>query len=270
MENQQLREKLAAELKRQKLPASYIVRLLAEWDDHLADLQEERNADMNTARTPESNANESQQNEIIDLQQRLGDPAQLAALAGQHYRKRSFLGRHPIFTFLLLPVPLIVAEIVGFFLVWMLLGAALDGLLGPVLVGWLHGVNECDHPLAGSLFLTAISWCVIVLPPLGTALWICRVARRNRIDARWPATACCLVAIYCALFCVSWQLPTAPGNGLFMIGLNIDSSATWIVAKFVPKFALAAGIGLLLVRRAQRLQNLEERQSEVAPLRRAA
>ena len=75
---------------------------------------------MNTARTPDSNANESQQNEIIDLQQRLGDPAQLAALAGQHYRKRSFLGRHPIFTFLLLPVPLIVAGIVGFVLAWML------------------------------------------------------------------------------------------------------------------------------------------------------
>ena len=44
MANQQLREQLAAELKRQKLPASYVERLLAEWDDHLADLQDERNA----------------------------------------------------------------------------------------------------------------------------------------------------------------------------------------------------------------------------------
>jgi hypothetical protein len=270
MPNQQLREQLAAELKRQKLPAGYVERLLAEWDDHLVDLQDERNATMNTARTPDSNANESRSAEIIDLQQRLGDPAQLAALAGQHYRKRNFLGRHPIFTFLLLPVPLIVAEIVGFFLAWMLLGGALDWLLGHVLEAWLNRINEWDHPLAGSLFFAGLSWCLIVLPPLGTAVWICRVAQRNRIDVRWPAAACCLVAIYCALFCVSWRLPTAPGNGLFMIGFTIDSSATWIAAQFIPKFALAAGIGLLLVRRAQRLQNLEECQSEAEPLRLAA
>jgi hypothetical protein len=266
MPNQQLREQLAAELKRQKLPASYVERLLAEWDDHLADLQDERNIDMHTARTPAENTNESQQNDIIELQERLGDPAKLAEFAGQHYRKRSFLGRHPIFTFLLLPVPLIVAEIVGFFLAWMLLGAA----LGPVLESWLNGVNECDHPFAGSLFLVGLSWCLIVLPPLATTLWTCRVARRNRIDVRWPAAACCLVAVYCALFCVTWRLPTAPGNGLFMIGFTVDSSVTWFVANFAPKFALAAGIGMLLVRRAQRLQNLEERQLEVAPLRRAA
>src|SRR5436190_6142480 len=81
MQNQQLREQLAAKLRRQSLPARYVERLLAEWDDHLADLQDERNAEMNRAQTPESKTYELQTADILDLQQRLGDPAQLATFA---------------------------------------------------------------------------------------------------------------------------------------------------------------------------------------------
>jgi hypothetical protein len=269
MENQQLREKLAAELRRQRLPASYVERLLAEWDDHLADLQDERNATMNTARTPESSANDAQR-ETIDLHERLGDPATLAVLAEQSYRQRSFLGRHPIVTFLLLPVPLIVAEIIGFFFAWMLLGPVLDGLLDPVLKGKFDGVNKVEHPFAGCFFLAGLSWFLIVMPPLGTMLWICRVARRNHLGSRWPLTAGCLVAVFCALFYVSWRLPTAPGSGIFMIGFNVDSSAQWVVATFLPKFAIAAGIAWLFMHRARRLQTIENNQQHTIWLRKAA
>ena len=51
MNIQQPREQFEAELRRHRLPRAYIERLLAEWDDHLQDLQEERSTDM--ARTPD-------------------------------------------------------------------------------------------------------------------------------------------------------------------------------------------------------------------------
>ena len=44
-----------------------------------------------------------------DLQQRLGEPAQLALFAGEQYHARSFWGRHPWMTYLLGPLPLLVA-----------------------------------------------------------------------------------------------------------------------------------------------------------------
>src|SRR5204863_3268813 len=82
-------------------------RLLAEWDDHLADLEDEREFDMNAARKPEQERAQERSTDILNIAQRLGDPAQLAAFAEQQYRRRSFLGRHPIFMFLLAPLPLI-------------------------------------------------------------------------------------------------------------------------------------------------------------------
>ena len=55
-----------------------------------------------------------------------------------------------------------------------------------------------------------------------------------------------------AIFTVSYRLATEPGNGMFMIGFTSNGSGTWLLQSFLPKFTLALGIGLLLVKRAQR------------------
>ncbi len=267
MENQQSREFLVTELRRQGLPRAYIQRLLEELDDHLADLQDERSPDMDTARKPESITSEVktpklESARVLNFQERLGNPVQLADFAAKQYHNRSFLGRHPILTFLVLPLPLIILELVAIFLSLCLLGTAIGG--------WLEGFVELDHPLLGSIMLALLARVVIVLPPLGTDLLICRLARCNTLNWRWPIAACCLVALFCAVFYVSWSLPTAPGNGQFMIGFDLSSAPLWMLLSFLPKFALALGVGLLLVKRAMRLQTRGGSHEEITALRSAA
>src|SRR5215813_8916406 len=96
------RDELRSELERQKLPRAYIERLLSELDDHFEDLLEERSTSMGAARKLQT-----KQSTQDDLQQRLGEPAQLALFAGERYHGRSFWGRHPVVTFLIGPLPLL-------------------------------------------------------------------------------------------------------------------------------------------------------------------
>jgi hypothetical protein len=185
-------------------------------------------------------------------------------LATKQYHNRSILRRHPILTFLILPVPLMALQIVGTMCALFLLGNLIN------LGGLVEGFNEQDHPVLGSILLGVFSWTILVLPPLFAALLMCRVARKNNLNLRWSAAGCVLVALYCAMFFVSWRLATAPGNGTFMLGFGFDPDWNWIVRSFLPKFALALGIGLLLIRRAQRLQDLDDGHDASPPLLRRA
>src|SRR5215212_8415821 len=94
------RDELRSELRRQRLPRAYITRLLAELDDHYEDLLEEGSTSMGAARKLKVKSD--------DLQQRLGEPAQLALFAAEKYHARNFWGRHPRITFLVGPLPLMV------------------------------------------------------------------------------------------------------------------------------------------------------------------
>src|SRR4051812_37964499 len=103
------RDELRSELRRQRLPRAYITRLLAELDDHYEDLLEERSTTMGAARKLQV-----PQNSQDDLQQRLGEPTQLALFAAEQYHARSFWGRHPWVTYLLAPLPLLVTCWIAF------------------------------------------------------------------------------------------------------------------------------------------------------------
>ena len=46
-----------------------------------------------------------------------------------------------------------------------------------------------------------------------------------------------------------------------MIGFHVSTSMGWMLATFLPKFALAMAIGLLLLKRAQ--QRVESQQLEI-------
>ena len=47
--------------------------------------------------------------ESNEVEQRLGEPARLAVFAAEQFHARSFWGRHPVLTFLVLPLPMWVA-----------------------------------------------------------------------------------------------------------------------------------------------------------------
>ena len=238
------RDELRSELRRQCLPRAYITRLLAELDDHYEDLLEERSTSMGAARKLQV-----PQNEQDDLQQRLGEPAPLALFAAEQYHSRSFWGRHPWVTFLVVPLPMWVASWIA---CWLALAAIVLGVVHLAPESWRASIKPHEYPWTQAVVLTLICWYVIVIPPLTSAWSLCRIAQRNSLDWRWPALGCSLLAIVAALFNVSYRLSSEPNNGMFTVGFDLGMSFNWLLLKFLPKFALALGIGLLLVKRSQR------------------
>jgi hypothetical protein len=98
-------------------------------------------------------------------------------------------------------------------------------------------------------------WYMLVVPPLVSSLLLCRIYRRNALDWRWPVLGCAILAFTCSFFTISYRIATEPGNGMFTIGFYAASSIQWMLTSLLPKFALAMGIGLLLIRRAyQKMQ----------------
>jgi hypothetical protein len=243
----ELRAQLRTELQRRGLPRAYINRLVEELDDHFSDLADgllssERNHDMSAARMPDFRIN--------DLDERMGSPTELAIFAADQYHARSFFGRHPFLTFLLGPLPLLV-------LTWFAFGFSLLGIVyalngvGYVLelvFGPIPSLAPEDHPWVEAMIMVAVSWILIVLPPLTTAWLLSRTAARNALNWRWPAVGCSLVALVAALFRFSYRLKPPGGHGMVMLGLDaMGKSPGWILLRLLMKFAVALGIGLALV-----------------------
>ena len=238
---------LRAELRRRGLPSAYIERLLGELDDHYLDLLEERNSPMGAARklSPESD----------DAQQRLGEPTQLAIFAAETYHARSFWGRHPWLTYLVMPLPLLIVAAVTFSTALIAIGQALNFTCGRILGLQEPLENPGDHLLLQGIMMSLFSWYMLVAPPVASGLVLCRIYRRNALDWRWPVLGCAILALACSLLTVSFRIATQPGDGMFTIGVYAAASIKWILTSLLPKFAVAMGIGLLLVKRAR--QQLE-------------
>jgi hypothetical protein len=247
-------DELRSELRRQGLPPTYIERLLAELDDHYEDLLEERSTSMGAARKLQTESNLDD-----DLQARLGEPTQLALFAAEQYHARSFWGRHPLLTFLFGPLPLLVLGwVICVLAYWLVVVVPALAIIyaGEHWFGWsLEGVHGYDYPYAQSIAIALAVWYVTVFPSLVAGLLLCRTYRRNALDWRWPVAGCALLAIAAGFFSASGHISTGPSEaerGLFMLGLNVGASPSWFLLTFLPKFAVALAIGLLLVKRAQR------------------
>src|SRR3954469_19600028 len=156
------RDELRSELRRQKLPRAYITRLLAELDDHYEDLLKERSTSMGAARKLEF-----MQSEQDHLRQRLGEPAQLALFAAEQYHARSFWGRHPWVTFLVVPLPMWVASWIA---CWLGLAAIVLSVVHLAPESWRASIKPHEYPWTQAVVLTLICWYVIVIPPL-TSAW---------------------------------------------------------------------------------------------------
>jgi hypothetical protein len=246
MPNQHERDELRNQLRRQGLPRAYVERLLGELDDHFNDLLEERNSSMGAARKLQNEPSESS-----ELQNRLGEPTQLALFAAEQYHGRTFWGRHPVITYLLVPLPLLIAMFAGYVVSLMSVGYCI-GTVGEWITDWR--INEFEHPYLQAVLFALLTWGTIVLVPLASALVLCRVYRRNALSVRWPIIGCILLSLVMAVFNTKWRLATGTADGergMVMLGFYVGTSASAILGVYLPKFALALGIGLLLVKRAQ-------------------
>jgi hypothetical protein len=251
MDSEPSRSEYREELARRGLPRAYVERLVAELDDHLTDLTEERSTSMGAARKLQPEADD-----VIsdDAGQRLGEPTQLAIFAAEQYRARSFLGRHPLLTFAFMPLPLLVASVIFFSFVLIVAAQGLNLLLNDYLS--FNTLDAGSQLMYMGIVLAVTSWYILVVPATAAGLLLCRIYRRNAVHWRWPVIGCGLIAAVAACATHSYTIDWSEMSN-FAVGLNASWSIGWFFAKWLPRFILAFGIGLLLVRRAQQKMELE-------------
>jgi len=171
MDAQQWLNQLQAALARQKLPPFYVERLVAELSDHITDSLEDR---MST-----------DAKDLRHFTSPLGSPTAVAAAAIGEFRKRRFSTRHPILSFVVMPVLLL---LVGWISVVLLF------VLGAQAVLWLSGESGEKFPQWLIACLPVLTGAFVLAPIVLVAALVCRVAGRSAIGWKWPVIACILLA----------------------------------------------------------------------------
>jgi hypothetical protein len=172
MDAQPWLERLREELARRKLPPLYAERLVSELADHITDSMEDpMSTDAQDLRT------------IITHQ--LGSPRDVAASAAKEYRKGHFCGRHPVLSFVLLPI-------VALPFLWavglLVFGVSLK------LLGVGGGEPTADQLQLARTVLPYVVSAMVVVPIALAAAVFCWLGHKAGVHWRWPLVACLLLA----------------------------------------------------------------------------
>ncbi len=179
---------LEAELRRRRLPTGDRARLLEELADHLSELEQETT---------------SMDAQVL-LEERIGRPEAVAAMARSEFDRRTFAGRHPVLVFGVTPVLLV-------------LGLLLASLLVAWGVAWLACLTtpqlreQTVPPTAVQLgVMQAVVWFVRLTPFVVVAWAFAREGRR----IQRPKSILLSTAIVSALAFVFWMAVRAPADGV--------------------------------------------------------
>jgi hypothetical protein len=231
MDSQRWRECLIEQLRQQRLPPSYIGRLVEELTDHAVDLREE--------------------NASMDAQEALGclgTTSDLAVTAGREFRRRTFGGRHPYLTFVFGPIGL-----VPLLFICMLFGpncilVTLDAVVALVTGNALFPASE----ESSTLFPHWAAYCYHhffrFVPFALAAAIFCRFGRSVGMQ-RWATVACGIVAVMAGAT-VS-HVRSVDGNfaeWMLMIGLASKPTVSQLLQILAP-LAVAAVLLLWTPRR---------------------
>lgn len=195
------------DLLRRGLPAGYVERVIEEWSDHLEDLstaQFSKEADM----------------PVPSVRETFGSEAELAESAVLQFRARTFAGRHPIWTFLIAPIPLLLLCWVGYYSVLAL-------LLSTTRDRYFDRGSPAAHATYQMFFETSL-----LIPPVVATLILGRLALRSGQRSRWMIAACALVALVAATHQANLALPVGRGNGALMVGFGVGRNPEWQQAAF--------------------------------------
>lgn len=202
MADQRWLDGLQRELRQRGLPETYSARLIEELIDHFTDIKKE---------DPSMEAQASAENVI-------GAPDVLAAAAESGYVGRSFAGRHPIWAFLVWPVP---AALVAVIAVACLIVLPSEWLIA------LSRTNSAGSMGTGSP--TVLEWtvayfnlCILRFVPFGvTALFFIRMSRHAK-NPWWGSAACGCVAGLAFLFRAIIEPPTDQYALMLRVGLGYE------------------------------------------------
>lgn len=209
MANRRWLEELREQFSHHALPPSYIERLVEELSDHFNDIMEE------------SMGKEAE--DARGAADRLGVPSDLARAAAAGYLKRSFCLKHPLLTFIVLPVPLLVILSCVSLLVGFGIGRA---------VGLLPGESR-----------TAITAFLMCWTPLFiSAVIFCRMVQLSGQRWQWALCACSVLTVPVGL------------DALLSLGFHTSVfHARDCVLAVTPLATAGAFVGWHAIRRQRRL-----------------
>lgn len=172
------------------------------------------------------------------LTKRLGHPQEIAAAADRRRLPVRFAQRHPIITYLLTPIPLLI-------LLWI---AYLAGLVG-ILSGFESYKDTAWAVRLAGLLIHSVAY----VPAVVLTLAIAHVAVRSRAKVGWWLAAAGLVAIVSGMLMVSLTVPTTPGTGRLEVGMGFPPALSHLPQLLIP-LALTA-VFVVYARRKGHLQS---------------
>jgi hypothetical protein len=221
-------EDLRRHLIRHGLPRSYIQRFMEEMTDHFEDLKE---------KTMGSEA---------EAYARLGQSEEVAEAAAVAYRRRSFLGRHPLAALLVFAVSPVISLGVLTSLTFaglMLALVAAGGRLG------LLGERGMQLGAAARVTLTyGLTLAAIVVPSMILSLLYCGLAARTIVGRKWMVMPCAILALIAGATYCQTTFSDTPGAVSISFALGAHSMVQAV------QFIVPIACGWWFIRR-QHLRN---------------
>lgn len=217
-------DRLRRRLIRQGLPIRYASRIVGELAAHVEDIAEEL---IESGSPP--------QELEVRVQERLGDLDLLAEQINERFARRTFWGRHPVTTFVLLPVLSFSLLILVPILAGKLLISFLDIMTG---YGAAYDLNTTLALCRKSFDLYRYVFAVV------SAGWFVGTLRRYVCSMKWPAVAAGILAMlhYLLVSTLDVGPPMAAGkylSGSFTVALALtDPPAMDRIVRFCMPLAL--------------------------------
>ena len=219
-----MHEVLLRELRRQRLPARSVTRLVEELADHMDELYR--------------NSKEAKEMSTVEeLENRIGNPEMLARMAGAQHRQSYFVGRHPFWCCVVAPIPLTIV-------CWALFMLTAVGMADVLALAFgdrfqLDGRSISDWPALVVTLATGFPYFMRFVPPILATLFVSWQIRRAGLSLRWPLVSWLLIAAVAGGMVIHMRLPQTPGTGTLQLGLGLPFGVRGIIQAPVP---LAAGL----------------------------
>lgn len=215
-------ETLRRELARQNLPPFYVERLVEELSDHFTDFMEDR---MST-----------DAKDLRSVASHLGTVRDIAAAAHSEFRKTTFWGRHPIVSFVLLPILALPAVWAVSFIVVLLtaklLGFESGGSPSQAMTEW------AEWAMPGVLF------AALFAPVVAVAALVCRLGQRAGVNWKWTVCACSIVAVIGGMAIANIVLPSGAAQGKMTFGFGLSQSPSLAqILQFVAPLSIGIWAG---------------------------
>ena len=210
-------DELCRRLVRAGVGRDHALRTVTELSGHVADLEQEERA----GGKDEAGAREA-------ACRRMGDPKKVVGQITQSYRRRFFMGRHPIVFFVV--APLLVSLLCKLLI--------LMSMAFPIYAGWREPYTTWLRIWSDSLSIV-----VNVTAPMVLVWAFLRAARRRSVGFGWRVVAVVGVAIACqAAWVHIWIEPEGP-HGSFMLGhRGVNKLDVICIAVTLAVACLTAGV----------------------------